>query len=810
MKNIKPFIVDSPIGNCEADHSGAPVGVVRMDASKSYSGISELLKEYINHSHQEAWEKIKAKIDYTYENLDCALAPLDSETGFSREIKLRVEKGPKLLFKPNLVNIFNIDPQTHGPDRGSTTCTEWAFVAALMRWFHDQLGIRYHQMALGEAATCMPAAASLYSRLNPEGKPVTAEAAIEGKSGNFYGGWGFYFARKYLAESLEPNGSDDPMKGFEESQSGTYSPPGYVADKLMVYDLNRIFDDPMKGRDIGVPDGINYQSITLHKVVVGGAPEDPKDLEAYPGCILINVPKLKVHAITLFTNVIKNLGIGLYPMQAAKTGDFKWDYSVPHTAIPGMKGGLPHQVWVSKMNLKTGFPERDRAGNYIVTKTGGITATMIDIIQAVKSQGIFMVHVVDAIEAINQDHQGMLPGTKEPEGMVFAGTDPVATDLLCARYMFSNVPLNEASGVELDDGTGGCFPQRVPLSTVEGNHIVTRMGYDCPLARDSCFENAEKRGLGERKYYVVGKDVVTDCSLVSLKGRLGTVSGGLFSDLITKTLYFDAYKMPWDLQKTAFHYLAAVDQLAGSSLQKEFLEAFDEDGDGTVTYEEFGKKGVFGPLLHWGGDLISAMAKESFGYLQGPFTIRATMLKCGEASWNHEGHSLLREFSYGAACFVAYRMSLMGFEAPDPFCPNLIWGKGRWPSFKLAWYLYLGISLYGESFPYKVSFPSLYGLAFHYADLTQNGGRYSGGIRNQPNPGAINAYFCGVSSGQEKPLNFTFYVPSGYDQIAGSTVPNVAVTTDPAKILTASFAGGKEIWAGVTGNRDNPEVQGGV
>jgi hypothetical protein len=139
-------------------------------------------------------------------------------------------------------------------------------------------------------------------------------------------------------------------------------------------------------------------------------------------------------------------------------------------------------------------------------------------------------------------------------------------------------------------------------------------------------------------------------------------------------------------------------------------------------------------------------------------------------------------------------MSLVELEAPDPFLPNLIWGKGKWPSFNFAWYIYLGIALYGSQFPYKMEFPSLYALAFHYADLTQNHGRYSGEIRNKPNPDGINAYFSCVSSGQEKPLDFILYIPSGYDMIAGSSVLNVEVTTDPAKILTATFLGGKEMW----------------
>jgi len=796
MDKSKLLILDSPIGKTEIDHLGSPVSVVRMDASKSYSGIPILLQQYIDHSKQEAWQAIKAKITYTFENLDSALSPLDTETGFSNEIKSRVKKGQKLLFKPNLVNIFTIDPQTHGPDSGSKACTEWAFVAALMRWFHDKLDISYHQMALGEAATCMPAAASLYSMLNPEKRAVTTEAVIEGKVGDFYGGWGFYFVRKYLKESLEPGRSDDPMQGYEESLSGTFIPPGIAKEKLMVYDLNRIFDDPSKGRDVDMPDGVNFKSITLHKVVVGGDRQNPEDLEVYPGCILVNVPKLKVHNVALFTNVIKNLGVGLYPMQSAKKGQHKWDYSLPHNPIPGIKGGIPHQVWVPEIDLKTGFPATDKAGNSIVTKTGGLTATMIDMIQAVQSSDIYMIHIVDAIEAINQDHQGVLPGTKESEGMAFAGLDPVATDLLCARYMFSNVPLKEALGTELFDRAGERFPQRVPIPTGDGNNIVTRMGYDCPFSRDRCLENAEKRGLGVSKYHVVGKDTVTDCPLVSLQGHLGRVTGDTFSDLVTKTLYFDAYKIPWDMQKTIFHYFEAVDKLVGSSLKKEFMETFDEDADGIVTYEEFGKKGIFGAFMHLGGNNMSEWGREQFGYLRGPFLARAKILKNGDASWNPQGNSLLKEFSYGAACLVAYRMSLMELEAPDPFLPNLNWGKGKWPSFKLAWYTYLGIALYGNQFPYKIGFPSLYALAFHYADLTQNQGRYSGRIRNHPDPDGINTYFSCVSSGQEKPLDFTVYIPPGYDKIAGSSTLHVEVTTDRAKILTATFLGGKEMWAG--------------
>jgi len=244
------------------------------------------------------------------------------------------------------------------------------------------------------------------------------------------------------------------------------------------------------------------KTITLHKAIVGGDKGDPEDLKANPGCVLVNVPKFKVHGITLFTNIIKNLGIGLYPMQFSGSGKCQWDYSLPYLEIPGIKGGIPHQVWIGKVDPKTGYPLRDDTGNYRVEKTGGINAMMIDVIQAAAHQDTFMIHVVDGIEAINVDHQGINLGEKSRDGMVFAALDPVAADLLCARYMFSNVPLEEALKTDLDDGAGGRFPQTVPIPVLEGNSIVSKAGYDCPLSRDTSFEDAEERGLGERRYHV--------------------------------------------------------------------------------------------------------------------------------------------------------------------------------------------------------------------------------------------------------------------------------------------------------------------
>ena len=245
---LKGAVVDSPLGKKRVDSEGAPISGVRMDVSRAYAGIPGLLQKVINDNDAAAWREITDKIDYIYDNLDYSLAGLDRETGFAGEVQSQIRSGKKLLFKPNLVCPSVIDPVTHGEGEGASICTEWPLVAALMRWFHDKLDLSYYQMALGEAASATFTLACMYSEAI--GKAITTEAIIEGRSGDFYGGWGFYFVRKYLAERHPASHTDDPLKGHEDSVAGRFLPPGRARDRLLVYDLNKIQDEPSKGRTV--------------------------------------------------------------------------------------------------------------------------------------------------------------------------------------------------------------------------------------------------------------------------------------------------------------------------------------------------------------------------------------------------------------------------------------------------------------------------------------------------------------------------------------------------------------------------------
>jgi len=777
------------------DTAGSCIAVVKMEPAQAYTDVPQLLKSVIDGSDIDSWNRIKKKIDYIYNTLDYAFAALERETGFTERISLELKKGKKLLFKPNLVNPTNIDPTTHGEGLGNSACTEWPFTAALMRWFHDKLDVPFNQMALGEAASVTSMVASYFNLAMNLRRTITTEAVIEGRSGDFYGGWGFYFVRKYLVEAHDSSHEDNPMNGFEESVSGKYLPPGTAGNRLMVYDLNRMYDVKGKARTVPVSDGVNFKEIALSKVIVGGEPSDAQDLKDYPGCVLVNVPRLKVHAIDLLTNAVKNLGIGLYPMEVTDSDDpkiTKWKYSFPFKMVPGMKTEIPHAVWVPKMDDETGLPLRNERGEYTLTKTGGIAATQVDVIKAAVNQGVFILHVVDAVQAVNVSHTGDGTAVKVPEGLVFASLNPVTLDLLCARYCFKTVPMSEARKLQKERALACEFLQKVPIPEVEGHNIVTREGYDSPLLRYGLLAYAESRGLGQQKYYVTGWDVGKKAPLVSLGGHLGWIEEGEFHEMITNQFYYNPSNMLWGLQSTVFAYLDANDLLTGSSYHKEMLDAFDENGDGVLDYDEMGKKGFWHPVLRIGAYGYHLRATEKYGFLRGSF-ISSRRIKYGNEKWNAEGHDFLKEYQIASAAALAYRMSQTQTETTDPFFPSMTWGKGKWPSLQYAVYAAIVRSIYGTGYPAKVSLSSLYGYAFQYADKKLNYSRYTGSSGTISDPESVSRYIQAVQQGAEQ-LDFILYVPMGYGSTAGKTTPNVQETEDPERILTARFMHVEEVW----------------
>jgi hypothetical protein len=790
----KGAVVNSPLGQKQADSEGSPVCGVRMEVSRAYAGIPGLLQKVINDNDVAAWAEISEKIDYIYGNLNYSLAGLDRETSFAGEVQTQVWSGKKLLFKPNLVAPKVIDPVTHGEDLGAPICTEWPLIAALMRWFHDKLEISYHQMALGEASTCTFIFSFSYSKIS--GNSITTEAVMEGRSGDFYGGWGFYFVRRYLSDRHSASHTDDPMQGHEDSVAGRFLPPGRASDRLPVYDLNKIQDEVSKGRTVAVPDGANFQEITLHKVIVGGDPWDPDDRKDYPGCVLVNVPKLKLHFQDMITNAIKNLGIGLYPTLCA-SGDSKsdtsWKYACPSKTMPSYKGRLPHMRWVLKMDEDTNLPVKDEHGACITTKTAGMPGTQADVIRAVQDQGVFLLHVVDAIEMINHSHNPDGQAVRVPEGYVWSSLDCVALDLCCARYCFKTVPMLEGLKLKEENGWPTEFVHQVPVARVEGGNIVTGEGLDSPLFRYNLYRYAESRGVGQQNYHVVGWDSVTETPLASLMGHLGRVDHGQFFELMTKTMYFNLGCLLWDLQKTILSYAKAHDDLTGSSLIQEFLDSFDENNDGMIDYDEHGRKGYWSAQFGIGAYALHLQFTETYGAFKGGFYEMANCLRATDKNWNPHGHDFMGDyFMLEHTAEAVFHLSQSKALSADLFVPGMTFGQGKWPSWQTASYMLITKDIYGSHLPESISLQSLYGAAFQYADQAFGRGAYSGNT-DQSNGDSLQKYFEAVSKGAE-PLHFTLYVPVGYGSLKTLKIPNVEETSDPKKIFTAHFNGGQEIW----------------
>lgn len=94
-------------------------------------------------------------------------------------------------------------------------------------------------------------------------------------------------------------------------------------------------------------------------------------------------------------------------------------------------------------------------------------------------------------------------------------------------------------------------------------------------------------------------------------------------------------------------------------------------------------------------------------------------------------------------------------------------------------------ALFGPGFPATVGADSMCGQALSYADLTRNDGKFPASADGPA------AYLDAVARGRAKPLDFVVYVPGDLEV----KLPNAVATGDAAKILTASFRSGEEVWA---------------
>lgn len=401
---------------------------------------------------------------------------------------------------------------------------------------------------------------------------------------------------------------------------------------------------------------------------------------------------------------------------------------------------------------------------------------------------------MDAIDAINISHNPDGLAVRIPEGYVWASLDCVALDLFCARYCFKTVPMHEALRLKEQMGWTTEFVHHVPVARIDGKNIITEEGLDSPLFRYNLYRYAEKRGVGQQEYYVIGWDSVTETPLASLGGHLGRIDNGKFIELMTNTMYYNPATILHDLQETILSYAKAHDALTGSKLQKKFMDCFDENNDGMIDYDEMGRKGFQTAVICLQCYALDLMLSSEYGPLKSSFIGLSSIAKYGDRNWNAQGHDFLEDFHLIIKARVAFEMSKYGEINADPFVPGMLWGKGMWPSWQLVTYILLTSALYGTQSPKNISLGALYGTAFQYADKVLNAGAYTGNINGQiSDPNSLARYLEAISKNADL-LDFTLYVPAGYGILENVKMPNVKETDDPKKIWSVHFAGGKEIW----------------
>ena len=141
---------------------------------------------------------------------------------------------------------------------------------------------------------------------------------------------------------------------------------------------------------------------------------------------------------------------------------------------------------------------------------------------------------------------------------------------------------------------------------------------------------------------------------------------------------------------------------------------------------------------------------------------------------------------------TAFQMSNAAEEKTDPFFPEMIWGKGKWPSLQFAIQHQICTQLFGPNFPDQFELNSAYGYAFNYADIKWNKAKYTNTIDEAARQDTIGNYHKAVALGAQL-LPFTFYVPPDLGVVKKMHLPNVEQTDDPKQIFTASF-NGTEFW----------------
>ena len=231
------------------------------------------------------------------------------------------------------------------------------------------------------------------------------------------------------------------------------------------------------------------------------------------------------------------------------------------------------------------------------------------------------------------------------------------------------------------------FIHDVPIAKIKKQQIVSTLWVDSPLFRYYLYNDAEKRGIGSCSYYIKGVDLTNNTKLASYHGHLISLSNNNMNEVLTKTLYYNSNSILHSLQPTILSYAKSNDTLFHSNLYKELLAGFDENHDGIIDYNERGT-GFENSLIEVISNTSDISAFEKYGDLKATYLRSLLWLKYSNSKWNADGHDFLKMKILTMKLYEAFKLSNNKELNHDLFFHNMVDGKGYWPSFKTAEYIY--------------------------------------------------------------------------------------------------------------------------
>ncbi len=279
-------------------------------------------------------------------------------------------------------------------------------------------------------------------------------------------------------------------------------------------------------------------------------------------------------------------------------------------------------------------------------------------------------------------------------------------------------------------------------------------------------------------------------SLSSVDGHLGSFTENAFKELLTTEFYYDNTNLLWGLQKTAFDYLKANDKLTKGNYYKTILQAYDENGDGQLDYDEMGRDAFWHTYLRLAAYCYHLRGRSELDGLKSSFLLSA-MWRYEDPKWNEGGHDFMKNFKIVTDFALAYALSKSPKRFSDTINTEMSWGEGAWPSMDFVGRMSTMTRIFGQGYTSHVSLYSLYGYAFQYADKKYNNGHYTGKITSKSDHESLTKYLKDAVN-DSKALKFKVYVPIGFGKIGQASLPNLEETSEPAKIFTAEFP--NETW----------------